>query len=77
METDINKKIDNLFYATNKYRRSTEFKELIDFCRRFHYLSPYNAMLIQIQRPGAIWKSTGCKDTIVAIWEPFQTCYII
>lgn len=59
MDADITNKIDNLFDATNRYRKSKEFKELLEFCRRFHYLSAYNAMLVQIQRPGARYVNTA------------------
>ncbi len=59
MDTEITNKIENLFDATNRYRKSAEFKELLEFCRRFHYLSAYNAMLIQIQRPGARYVNTA------------------
>jgi hypothetical protein len=59
MDSEITNKIENLFDATNRYRKSAEFKELLEFCRRFHYLSAYNAMLIQIQRPGARYVNTA------------------
>ena len=53
MESELKQKVDELFHSIGKYRKSSEFLELLNFCRKFHYLSPYNAMLVQIQRPGA------------------------
>lgn len=73
MEAELKQKVDELFHSIGKYRKSSEFLELLNFCRKFHYLSPYNAMLVQIQRPGARlvltaakWKSSyniGVKQT--------------
>ena len=57
--TESKDKINDLFYSTNRYRYSEEFKELLNFCKKFHYLSPYNAMLVQIQRPGAKFVNTA------------------
>lgn len=51
--SDYKDKIDELFSSIGTYKRSFEFMELLDFCRRFPYLSPYNAMLVKMQRPGA------------------------
>jgi len=45
--------LDDLFNATFAYRDSKEFYELVKFVKRFRYYSPYNALLIHIQRPGA------------------------
>ena len=53
MESELKLKVDELFHSIGKYRKSSDFRELINFCCKFHYLSPYNAMLVQIQRPGA------------------------
>ena len=45
--------LDDLFNATFAYRDSKEFYELVTFVKRFRFYSPYNALLIHIQRPGA------------------------
>jgi len=45
--------LDLLFESVHNYRTSKHYKELLDFCRRFRYLAPFNAMMVQIQRPGA------------------------
>lgn len=45
--------LDELFNATYAYRSSKEFSDLMRFVSRFRFYSPYNAMLIRLQRPGA------------------------
>ena len=47
--------LDELFNATYAYRSSKEFYNLIQFVRSFRFYSPYNALLIHIQRPGAVY----------------------
>lgn len=45
--------IDELFLRINRYRTSEEFENILKFLHKFRYLSPYNAMLVGLQRPGA------------------------
>jgi hypothetical protein len=45
--------LDELFNATYAHRSSKEYMELIRFVSRFRFYSPYNAMLVRLQRPGA------------------------
>ncbi len=45
--------LDELFNLARKYRSSKSYRQLINFVIRFHFYSPYNAMLIHIQMPGA------------------------
>ncbi|MBW1999912.1 MAG: hypothetical protein JRJ29_18370 [Deltaproteobacteria bacterium] len=45
--------LDDLFNATFAYRTSKKYYELMQFVKRFRFYSPYNALLIHIQRPGA------------------------
>jgi len=45
--------LDELFHLARKYRTSESYRKLIDFVARFRFYSPYNAMLIHIQMPGA------------------------
>jgi len=59
MEAEIKDKIDQLFHSIGKFKGSKEFKELLNFCCTFHYLSPYNAMLVQLQKPGAVFAQTA------------------
>jgi len=45
--------LDELLILTDQYSSSESYQELIDFVARFRFYSPYNAMLIHIQMPGA------------------------
>jgi len=40
------------------FRKSSDFQGLLTFIKRFRFYSPYNAMLIQIQMPGATFTAT-------------------
>ena len=52
------KALDELFIQVKTYRKSSDFQGLLTFIRRFRFYSPYNAMLIQIQMPGAKFVAT-------------------
>lgn len=43
--------LDFLLAEGQKYRRSADFLEMIDFMARFKRYSPYNNMLVKIQKP--------------------------
>ena len=45
--------LDDLFNATFAYRSSKEYNALIHFIIGFRFYSPFNAMLIHLQRPGS------------------------
>lgn len=60
-ELEFKENIDELQFLVKSYRNSQEFKKLIDFVGRFNYLAPYNAMLIQMQKPGATFLFNGKK----------------
>ncbi len=45
--------IDELQFLVDKYRNSKEFQEMLDFVGKFKHLAPYNAMLVEMQKPGA------------------------
>jgi hypothetical protein len=45
--------LDKLFTDVGKYRKSNEFRELIEFVKKFPKIAPYNAMLVHIQKPGS------------------------
>lgn len=50
---ETKRSLDELFNATFAYRSSQDFHNLMNFIRRFRSYSPYNGLLIHIQRPGA------------------------
>ena len=45
--------LDELFSLTAQYRSSTAYRELLDFTARFRSYSPFNALLVHVQMPGA------------------------
>jgi hypothetical protein len=45
--------LDDLFNLARKYKSGKEYAELLRFVARFRFYSPYNAMLVHIQRPGS------------------------
>jgi hypothetical protein len=45
--------LDQLFRLAGEYKSTKEYRELLDFVGRFRFYSPYNAMLVHIQKPGA------------------------
>jgi len=53
-DTDNGKRaLDELFSQTSQYRSAEAFSDLIKFISNFRFYSPYNAMLIHVQKPGA------------------------
>jgi len=47
--------LDELFCHARKYRTSASYAQLMKFVARFRAYSPYNAMLVHIQMPGALF----------------------
>lgn len=81
-EQEFKENIDELQFLVRSYRSSDEFKKLLDFIGRFNYIAPYNAMLVQMQKPGATfvlngkkWASFGRRPKInaqkIIILKPF------
>ena len=52
------KEIDKLYDAVKAYRSSDNFTELINFIKDFPELAPYNAMLVNMQKPGSSMVAT-------------------
>lgn len=49
----IESNLDSLWRNVQAYRSSVNFMAVMKACSRFRHLAPYNAMLVEIQRPGA------------------------
>ena len=49
--------LDELFSLTRQYRDSEAYRDLLKFVVQFESYSPYNAMLIHVQMPGAAFVS--------------------
>ena len=47
--------LDELFSLTLQYRASKAYQDLLRFVARFPSYSPFNAMLVHIQNPGAVF----------------------
>ena len=45
--------LDSLWRNVKTYRSSENFMAVMKACSRFRHLAPYNAMLVEMQRPGA------------------------
>src|ERR1035441_10090499 len=50
-DADGNSLLDDLFRATLTYRNSKACLDLLDFIVRFRRYSPYNCLLVRLQRP--------------------------
>lgn len=79
---EFKENIDELQFLVKNYRSCEAFKKMLDFIGKFNYLAPYNAMLVQMQKPGATfvfngkkWAEYGRRPTINAqkliILKPF------
>jgi hypothetical protein len=55
------KALDELFNEVGVYRKSQDLKKLFDFIKRFPDIAPYNAMLINIQKPGSQYVATAAQ----------------
>ena len=45
--------LDELFSLTRQYRTGKAYHDLLQFIARFRFYSPFNAMLVHVQMPGA------------------------
>jgi hypothetical protein len=53
--------LDELFTLAGRYRSGPDFHALLAFVARFRFYSPFNAMLIHIQKPGAKYAATASR----------------
>ena len=49
----VRRALDDLFSLAKKYRASKDYLDLLKFIAEFRFYSPFNAMLIHVQMPGA------------------------
>ena len=52
---DAKRALDELFSLTFQYKTGEAYQDLLQFVTRFRSYSPFNAMLVHIQMPGAIF----------------------
>src|SRR5215467_3043032 len=54
LERDADRRaLDDLFRLTRQYSSMQSYHELLKFVTRFRFYSPFNAMLVHVQMPGA------------------------
>ena len=59
-ETDSGRALlDQLLIDSRLYTRSQDYKELLDFVVRLPNVAPFNAMLLQIQKPGLTYVASA------------------
>jgi hypothetical protein len=51
--------LDRLIGDSQLYKQSNNYKELLDFVARLPHIAPFNAMLLQIQKPGLRFAMTA------------------
>ena len=51
--SNLETNLDSLWRNVKAYRLSENFLAVMKACSRFRHLAPYNAMLVEMQRPGA------------------------
>lgn len=56
---EVKSNLDTLWSRISQYRNSAQYWEMMHFCASFRELAPYNAMLIQMQRPSARYVLTA------------------
>lgn len=51
--------LDQLLYDSQLYKQSKDYKELLDFVIRLRNFAPFNAMLLQLQKPGLSYAASA------------------
>ena len=59
MGKNVIPELDKLFCQIGQYRTSADYKDLLQFVKRFRYMAPYNAMLLHMQKPGSVYVASA------------------
>lgn len=51
--------LDQLLEESRLYKSGTDYKQLLDFVVRLRNFAPFNAMLLQIQKPGLVYAASA------------------
>lgn len=51
--------LDTLLHESAIYRSRADYRELLDFVVRLRNFAPFNALLLQIQKPGLLYAASG------------------
>lgn len=52
--------LDQLLIDSRLYKNSQAYKDLLDFVIRLRNFAPFNAMLLQVQKPGLSYAASAC-----------------
>lgn len=52
--------LDQLLSDSRLYTKSKDYRELLDFVIRLRNFAPFNAMLLQVQKPGLSYAASAC-----------------
>lgn len=63
---DFKDNIDELQFLVREYRKTEHFRKMLDFISKCNWLAPYNAMLVEMQLPGAFMVMNGSD------WKKFN-----
>jgi hypothetical protein len=66
-EVAVRSVLDHLLLDSRLYKYSKDYQELLDFVIRLRNFAPFNAMLLQIQKPGLTFAAS-----IYDWWERFK-----
>lgn len=58
-ESTVRSLLDQLLQDSRLYVHSKDYKELLDFAVRFRNFAPFNAMLLQVQKPGLTFATSA------------------
>ena len=60
LETDVARSLlDKLLADSRLYTKSKDYRELLDFVVRLRNFAPFNAMLLQVQKPGLTYAASA------------------
>ena len=76
---DSKRALDELISLALAYRSGTDFKDLLDFSRRFTHLAPFNTMLLHMQNSGLNYTLTarGWRNGYNRRVKPGARSYVI
>lgn len=60
-EDDVRRSLDELFLLANQYTSSKQYWALLQFISRFPSYSIFNALLVNIQMPGAVYVAPAAR----------------
>ena len=61
--------LDQLLDDSRLYKSGADYKQLLDFVVRLRNFAPFNAMLLQIQKPGLMYAASARDCLCSSCWE--------